>query len=133
MATARLSVLCVLVIALATVVSCNCEAAPSITSISPSSATAGSTQFTLTINGNDFRSDSMVDFNGSSLTPNFINSHQLVATIPAADIAQPGTLQVLVLNPPTGGASTSSIGGATTTTPTCSGSDSNAVSFTVSP
>jgi hypothetical protein len=134
MATAaRSSVLYVLVIALATVVSCNCPAAPSITSISPSSTTAGGSEFVLTINGNNFLSYSMVDFNGL-LTPSFVNSHQLVATIPAANIAQPGTLQVLVLNPP-GGTSSSSIGGTTTTTttPTCGGNDSNAVPFTVSP
>lgn len=87
----------------------------------------------LTINGNNFLSDSMVDFNGSILTPSSINSHQLAVTIPAADIAQPATLQVLVLNPPEGGTSSSSVGGTTTTTPRCKGGDSNAVSLTVSP
>jgi hypothetical protein len=74
-----------------------------------------------------------VDFNGATLTPNFVNSHQLTATIPASDIAQSGTLQVLVLNPPTGGTTSTDAEGVTTTNPTCSGSDSNAVSFTVSP
>jgi hypothetical protein len=88
----------------------------------------------LTINGNNFVSYSMVNFNGTSLTPTFVNSHQLVATIPAADIAQPGTLQVLVLNPPEGGTTSTPIDGTTTTTktPTCSGNDTNAVSFPVS-
>jgi hypothetical protein len=134
MATAaRSSVLCVLGMALATGVSCSCPDAPSITSISPSGATAAGSQFVLTINGNHFLSDSMVDFNGFPLTATFVNSHQLTATIPAADIAQPATLQVLVLNPPEGGTSSSTIGGTPTTTPRCSGSDSNAVSFTVSP
>lgn len=135
MATAaRSSVLSLLVIALAIAISCSCPTAPSVASISPSSTTAGSSPFELTINGNDFSSDTIVSFNGSSLTPSLVNSHQLVATIPAADIAQPGTLQVFVLNPPSGG-TTSSIGGTgpTTTSATCSGSDSNAVSFTVSP
>ena len=132
MATAaRSSVLYVLVTALATAVSCSCPAAPSITSISPGSVTAGGTQFVLTINGNDFTSDSLVDFDGSSLTPSFVNSHQLVATIPAADIVYPGTLQILVLNPPS--SSSGSVGGITTTTNRCGGNDSNAVSFTVSP
>jgi hypothetical protein len=117
--------------ALATVVSCSCPGAPSITSISPSSSTAGGSQFVLTINGNNFISYSIVDFNGSSFTPSLVNSHQLVATIPAADIAQAGTLPVFVLNPPESGTSTS--GGITTTKPTCGGNDSNAVSFTVGP
>jgi hypothetical protein len=130
---ARSSVLYVLVIALATSVSCSCPAAPSITSLSPTSTTAGGDQFQLTINGNNFLSTSTVDINGI-LTPSFVNSHQLVATIPAAAIAQPGTLHVLVLNPPEGGSSSGSIGGTTTTTtPTCAGNDSNAVSFMVSP
>src|ERR1700722_13335513 len=103
MATAaRSSALCLLVIALATGVSCSCQSAPSVTSISPSSTTAGGSPFVLTINGNDFSSDTVVNFNGSSLTPSLVNSHQLVATIPAADIAQPGTLQVFVLDPPRG-------------------------------
>ncbi|MFY9845706.1 MAG: IPT/TIG domain-containing protein [Terriglobales bacterium] len=129
---ARSSVLYVLVIALATAVSCSCPAAPSITSISPTSTTAGGDPVELTINGNNFLSTSTVDINGI-LTPSFVNSHQLVATIPAADIAQPGTLHVLVLNPPEGGTS-GSIGGTTTTsTPTCAGNNSNAVSFMVSP
>jgi hypothetical protein len=132
----RLAVLCVLTLALATCVSCYCSPAPSISSISPSSATAGGGQFVLTINGNNFNSNSMVAFNGSSVTPSFVNSHQLVATIPATDIAYPGALPVLVLNPSTGGTtSSSSVGGITTgssTTATCDGYDSNAASFTVS-
>jgi hypothetical protein len=135
MATAaRLSVLLVLVIALATAVSCSCPGTPSIDSISPSSATAGGSDFVLTINGNNFVSYSTVNFNGTILTPTFVNSRQLVVTIPATSIEQPGTLQVLVLNPPTGG-TTSAIGGTgpTTTTATCSGNDTNAVSFPVSP
>jgi hypothetical protein len=130
----RSSVLCVLLIGLATVVSCSCPHPPSITSISPTSATAGS-QVELTINGNDFVSDSMVDFGGTSLTPTFVNSHQLTVTIPATNIAQTGTFQVLVLSPPSSGTSSNPIDGVptTTTNPTCSGYDSNGASFTVSP
>ncbi len=133
MATAaRWFVLYVLVIALATAVSCSCPVAPSITSISPSSTTAGGSEVELTINGNNFLSTSLVDIGGIS-TPSFVNSHQLVATIPAAEIAQPGTLSVVVLNPPEG-TSPGSIDGTTiTTTPTCGGYNSNVVSFTVSP
>lgn len=126
--------LCVLVIALATAVSCNCPAAPSISSISPSSTTAEAGEFVLTINGNNFLSYSTVNFNGSPLTPTFVNSHQLVATISDASIAQVGTLPVFVLNPPQG-TSTTPIDGTTTTTTnsSCGGNDSNVVSFTVSP
>jgi hypothetical protein len=131
---ARSSILCVLVIVLSTIVSCSCPHPPSITSISPSSATAGS-QVALTIDGNNFVTDSTVDFGGTSLTPTFVNSHQLTVTIPATNIAQAGTFQVLVLSPPSSGASTNPIDGVptTTTNPTCSGYDSNGAAFTVSP
>jgi trimeric autotransporter adhesin len=128
-------VLSVLLIALATVVSCSCPHPPSISSISPTSATVGNSEVALTINGNNFVSDSVVDFDGTSLTPTFVNSHQLTVTIPAANIAQAGTFQVLVLSPPSSGTSSNPIDGVATTTtnPTCSGYDSNGASFTVSP
>jgi hypothetical protein len=80
------------VLALAMVVSCGtCPPAPSITSISPSSATAGGSQFLLTVNGNDFQRDSVVSWNGSFRVTTFISSHELVATITATEIAQSGT------------------------------------------
>lgn len=131
---ARSSVLCVIVVTLAMVVSCACSHPPSISSISPNSATTGGGDFTLTINGNNFESDSTVDFNGTILTPSFINSQQLTATIPSTNIAESGTFQVLVLNPPTNGSSSNVLDGTSVTTQsnTCGGHDSNAVSFTVS-
>jgi hypothetical protein len=135
MATAtRSSVLFVVVVALAIGVSCSCQGAPSITSISPSTTSAGGSDFVLTISGKNFVSYSMLNFNGSPVTPSLVTGDQLVATVPASAIAQPGTLQVLVLNPPTG-TSTTPIDGTTTTTSsnTCGGYDSNAVAFTVSP
>ena len=130
----RSSVLFVVVIALATGVSCSCPGSPSITSMSPSTTTAGGSDFVLTINGKNFVSYSTLNFNGSPVTPSLVTSNQLVATVPAAAIAQPGTLQVLVLNPPQG-TSTTPIDGTTTTSSsnTCGGNDSNAVAFTVSP
>jgi hypothetical protein len=130
---ARSPLFYVLVIALATTVSCSCPPAPSITSISPTSTTAGGDPVELTIDGDNFLSTSTVDINGI-LAPSYVNSHQLVATIPATAIAQPGTLNVLVLNPPGSGGSTGSIGGITTSSnATCAGNNSNSVSFTVNP
>src|SRR5881396_3498734 len=96
-----------------------CAPRPFITSISPNSAIAGGNQFVLTVNGNDFRCDSLV------------SSHQLGAAITAADIAQPGMVLVFVFNPPE--TNTPSFSGAigVGTITRCSGKDSNAVSFTV--
>ncbi len=132
MAKAIVSSLCLLAMAL--LVGCGtCVPRPSITSISPSSATAGGPQFLVTVNGNDFRPDALVSWAGSFRLTTFVSSHQLVAAISAADIAQPGTVLVLVFNPPE--QRTTSISGAIggNAVFVCSGKTSNAVSFTINP
>lgn len=92
--------------------SVNVEAAPVISSLSPSSATAGGPQFTLTVNGSDFGgllTTATVRWNGSDRTTTFVSSTQLTAAITAADIANTGTAQVTVRNQPAvGGPETSS-------------------------
>jgi hypothetical protein len=51
-----------LAVTLVTIFSCGtCPPVPSITSISPASATAGGSQFLLTVKGNDFRHDSVCE------------------------------------------------------------------------
>ncbi|MFI5350346.1 MAG: IPT/TIG domain-containing protein, partial [Elusimicrobiota bacterium] len=82
---------------------------PSLTSISPSSATAGSAAMTLNVTGSNFISGSTVYWNGSSRATVFISSAQLTAAIAANDLASPATAQVTVFNPgPGGGTSTAS-------------------------
>jgi len=75
----------------------------------------------------------MVSWNGSFRVTTFVSSHQLVAAITAADIAQPGTVLVFVFNPPDG--NTTSVSGAIGISPLtgCSSKNSNAVSFTINP
>ncbi len=51
----------------------------------------------------------------------------------AADIVQPGTVFVSVFNPPEGGTTFFSGGIGVTSTTSCSGKNSNAVSFAVKP
>ena len=63
----------------------------------------------------------------------FVSTHQLLAVITAADIAQPGTVAVFVFNPPEGGTTFVSGGIGVMSTTACSGKTSNAVSFTVNP
>ncbi len=70
--------------------------APTISSISPSSATAGGAAFTLTVNGSNFASEAVVQWNGSNRTTTFVNSTQLSAAITSGDIAAPGTVAVRV-------------------------------------
>lgn len=105
---------------------------PSLTSLSPTGATAGGNEFVLTIDGNYFRSDSVVKWNGSALVTTFVNSRQLLAAVTAADIAQPGTILVFVLNPPQGGTITVSGAIGATSLPMCGGKNSNGISFTIS-
>ena len=76
---------------------------PTVNSISPSSITAGSGAFTLTVNGNNFNSGSSVSFNGSARSTTFISSTQLTAFIPASDISNSGSFNVTVTNPGPGG------------------------------
>ncbi len=77
--------------------------APTITSLSPTNATAGGAAFTLTVNGTGFVSGSVVKFNGASKTTTFVNATQVTAAITAPDIAAAGTFNVTVTNPAPGG------------------------------
>jgi hypothetical protein len=81
--------------------------APTITSLSPTSATAGGPAFTLTVNGTGFVSDSIVNWKGSNRTTAYMSSTQLTAAILAADILSSGTATVTVSNPTHGGGTSS--------------------------
>jgi hypothetical protein len=72
---------------------------PAISSISPSSETAGGPTFTLTVNGSNFISASTIDFNGSPLTTAFVSASQLTASVPAVDITTAGPATITVVNP----------------------------------
>jgi hypothetical protein len=73
--------------------------APTLTSLSPNSATAGGPAFTLTVNGSNFVSGATVRWNGTARVTTFVGSTQLTAAVLASDIAIIGTAQVTVLNP----------------------------------
>ncbi|MBL8086471.1 MAG: hypothetical protein JNM85_00175 [Chthonomonas sp.] len=77
--------------------------APTLSSLSPSSSTAGEAAFTLTVNGGNFVSGSTVLWNGSPRTTTFVNSGQLTASISAADIGTAGTASITVNTPGPGG------------------------------
>ncbi|HKV63046.1 MAG TPA: IPT/TIG domain-containing protein [Candidatus Acidoferrum sp.] len=82
---------------------------PTITSLVPSSATAGGVAFTLTVNGTNFVSGASATFNGTARTTTFVNATQVTVAVTAPDIAAAGTFPVVVTNPaPGGGASAAS-------------------------
>ncbi len=82
---------------------------PVITSLSPSQIMSSSATFPLTVNGSGFVQGSVVRWNGFDRSTTFVNSTQLTAAIPAADIASTGTAQVTVFNPAPGGGSSSAL------------------------
>jgi len=83
---------------------------PSLTSLSPTSATAGAAAQTLIINGTKFLSTSTVTYNKAAHTATYVSSTQLKITLSTSDQATAGTYAVVVTNPtPGGGASNSMI------------------------
>jgi len=71
-------------------------ARPTITSLVPSSATADGPGFTLTVNGTNFVSGSVVKFNGVVKTTTFVRAGQLKAAISQQDITAAGSFPVTV-------------------------------------
>ena len=73
--------------------------AATITSLLPNTKVAGSASFTLTVNGTNFVSGSVVTFNGVVLTTTYVSVTQLTASVPASAVATVGTFNVTVTNP----------------------------------
>jgi len=129
----RPPLLAALVIFLLPAVACSCPSTPSVSSLSPSSATAGGAGFVLTVNGGDFNSNSVVVWNGTSVTSSFVSGHQLTAEIPATNITTPDTAVVFVYNPASANQTVSTGTVEATDTTGCGAAGSNESSFTVSP
>jgi len=81
---------------------------PSLSNISPSSATAGAGAFVLVVTGSNFAPGSVVQWNGSALATTFLNATQLTAGVPPALIQTMGIAAISVANP-TGAVSANSI------------------------
>ncbi|HEX8710898.1 MAG TPA: IPT/TIG domain-containing protein, partial [Terracidiphilus sp.] len=84
---------------------------PGLVSASPSSAAAGSGNFTLTVTGSGFVPGAVLKWNGAERTTTFVDSSHLTVAIPKADLTQAGTATLVVNNP--------------------GSSDSSSISFTV--
>ena len=80
---------------------------PVLSSISPNSANAGSAAVTITVNGSNFINGSLIQWNGTALPTTFVSSVQLSASIPATNLATPGTALVNVITAAPGGGTTS--------------------------
>ncbi|HEV2398419.1 MAG TPA: IPT/TIG domain-containing protein [Candidatus Sulfotelmatobacter sp.] len=77
---------------------------PAISQLNPNSATAGGSAFTLTVNGSNFGTKAVVNWNGApQSTTTYISANQLMVTVPASMISASGNVQVTVTNPATAG------------------------------
>src|SRR2546428_10107691 len=82
--------------------------APSVSSLSPSSANAGGAGFSLTVNGTGFVDGFVIRVDGLDRTTTFVDATQLSTTINATEIAAAGSFAVTVFDPdPSGGESNS--------------------------
>jgi hypothetical protein len=73
---------------------------PQITGLYPSGVFAGSAGLSLTVTGTNFASLALVTVNGSPRATTVANTTTATATILDSDVAQAGTLQIALVNPP---------------------------------
>jgi hypothetical protein len=76
---------------------------PAVSQLVPNTANSGDPQFMLTVNGSNFATDAVINWNGTKQTTTRVTGGQLTATIPATAIATPATVPVTVTNPGTPG------------------------------
>lgn len=74
-------------------------ASSTLTYVSPSDWTSGVPGLTITANGTGFASNAIIEWNATDLVTTYVNSTQLTAQVPAADLATPGTVQIAVKIP----------------------------------
>ena len=82
---------------------------PVISSISPTSVAAGSADFTLTVNGSGFLTQSTIRFGNSNRNVTLVSRSQLRTVIQASDVMQPGTARISVVNPSPGGGTSNAL------------------------
>jgi hypothetical protein len=85
------------------------QSPPTVTSISPTTVTAGSGAVSLTVNGSGFLSTTTVQVGSVAEATTYVSATQLTATVPAAQVAAGGQLSVIALN----GSASSGSGAAT--------------------
>jgi uncharacterized repeat protein (TIGR01451 family) len=76
---------------------------PTISSVLPSTLTAGTASATLTVSGSGFMASSTAQWNQSSRPATFVSSTELQLGLTAADLVVGGTAQLAVVNPAPGG------------------------------
>src|ERR1051326_902611 len=70
--------------------------APKLTSMNPSTVEAGATTFKMLIVGTGFKTDDIVQFNGSAIPTEYISATQIAGTVDASLVANAGTANITV-------------------------------------
>ncbi len=74
---------------------------PAISQLNPGSTTAGDPSFILTVNGSNFASKAIVNWNGVAQATTYMTTGRLTIEVPAAAVASSATVQITVTNPAT--------------------------------
>ena len=74
---------------------------PAIAQLSPNSVIAGSSSFAFEVDGTNFGSAAVINFNGAAQNTTRVGAAKLTTTIPASAIMNAGTVPVTVTNPGT--------------------------------
>lgn len=82
---------------------------PTLASIAPTSATAGSAPLQITATGTGFFPASQITFDGAAAATTYVSDTQLKATLSAAQLASAGTINVRVVTPTPGGGTSTAI------------------------
>ena len=75
----------------------------------PAAVAPAGPQFSLTVNGAGFVPGSIVNWNGTPLTTQFISAGKLMAVVPARNVSTNATVSVTVVSPNPGGGSSNSV------------------------
>lgn len=76
---------------------------PAISNLNPGSANAGEPAFVMTVNGTNFATKAVVNWNGTAQTTTYVGTGQLTIQVPASAVSTAGTAQITVTNPGTSG------------------------------
>jgi hypothetical protein len=77
---------------------------PALSAINPSTVVAGGSGFTMLVDGSNFVSNSVINFNGVAQQTTFLSGTQLSFALLPSDIANTGTAIITVSNPASGSA-----------------------------
>ncbi|MCU1334751.1 MAG: glycosyl hydrolase, partial [Bryobacterales bacterium] len=83
---------------------------PLISSITPSTANAGSPELPITITGSGFGSSTVVRWNGQNRPTTFVDGNHLTVKVPASDLARVGRASLTAFKASNGGGASNAIG-----------------------